>query len=186
MAIFAASQITGAVYMLFVYRELGFEAGVLGMLFALGAVSSLTSALLADRVPQSWSGGPAMVVGLSLAVSLSATVIGLCVGIPLGAFLGLRSFRGRRFLMSVINAGMGAPPVVVGLLVTAIFLLTLLQRVFHGPLEAKWAGFSELTLAEGLQVLPAVALMFVLGIWPQLVIGFINGSVVKWVEGLTS
>ena len=75
---------------------------------------------------------------------------------------------------------------VMGLLVTAIFLLTLLQRVFHGPLEAKWSGFGELTLAEGLLVLPAVALMFVLGVWPQGVIGFINSSVVKMVEGLAS
>jgi NADH-quinone oxidoreductase subunit M len=75
---------------------------------------------------------------------------------------------------------------VVGLLLTAIFLLTLLQRVFHGPLEAKWSGFGELTLAEGLLVLPAVALMFVLGVWPQLVIGFINESVVLMVQHLGS
>jgi NADH-quinone oxidoreductase subunit M len=74
----------------------------------------------------------------------------------------------------------------IGLLVTAIFLLTLLQRVFHGPLEAKWSGFGELTLAEGLLVLPAMALMFVLGVWPQVVMGFINSSVVKMVEGLAS
>jgi tungstate transport system permease protein len=72
--------------------------------------------LLFQGDPDVWQ-----VVGLSLAVSLSATFIGLFVGIPLGAFLGLRSFRGRRFFMSIINAGMGAPPVVVGLLVT-IFL----------------------------------------------------------------
>lgn len=72
--------------------------------------------LLFQGDPDVWQ-----VVGLSLAVSLSATAIGLFIGIPLGSFLGLRSFPGRRIVMSLINAGMGAPPVVVGLLVT-IFL----------------------------------------------------------------
>ncbi|MGH7292533.1 MAG: MFS transporter, partial [Myxococcota bacterium] len=51
-----ASQITNAVYMLFVYRELGFSPGTLGMLFALGSVGSLASALAAERVPDRFSG----------------------------------------------------------------------------------------------------------------------------------
>jgi tungstate transport system permease protein len=58
---------------------------------------------------------------LSLAVSLSATVISLAVGIPLGTVIGLTRFTGRRLVVSLINTGMGSPPVVVGLLVT-IFL----------------------------------------------------------------
>jgi len=58
---------------------------------------------------------------LSLLVSLSATVISLAIGIPLGTTIGLTRFPGRRFIVSLINTGMGAPPVVVGLLVT-IFL----------------------------------------------------------------
>ena len=58
---------------------------------------------------------------LSLIVSLSATTISLLIGISLGTALGLTRFVGRRFLVSLINTGMGAPPVVVGLIVT-IFL----------------------------------------------------------------
>jgi tungstate transport system permease protein len=58
---------------------------------------------------------------LSLAVSLSATVISLAVGIPLGTVIGLTRFTGRRLVVSLINTGMGSPPVVVGLIVT-IFL----------------------------------------------------------------
>jgi tungstate transport system permease protein len=58
---------------------------------------------------------------LSLLVSGSATVLSLCLGIPLGMVMGLTRFRGRRFVVSVINTGMGFPPVVVGLVVT-IFL----------------------------------------------------------------
>ena len=65
MLVFAASQITNAVYMLFVFRELGFAPGLLGMLFALGAVSSLASALAAERVPERLAGRPAMVAGLA-------------------------------------------------------------------------------------------------------------------------
>ncbi|MDD5289149.1 MAG: ABC transporter permease [Dehalococcoidales bacterium] len=55
---------------------------------------------------------------LSLLVSGAATVFSLIIGIPAGAALGLNKFPGKRFLASLINAGMGAPPVVVGLIVT--------------------------------------------------------------------
>jgi len=58
---------------------------------------------------------------LSLLVSGSATLLSLCVGIPLGSVLGLVRFPGRRFLISLVNTGMGLPPVVVGLVVS-IFL----------------------------------------------------------------
>jgi tungstate transport system permease protein len=58
---------------------------------------------------------------LSLIVSLSATAISLVIGILLGTAIGLTRFWGRRFIISLINTGMGAPPVVVGLTV-CIFL----------------------------------------------------------------
>jgi tungstate transport system permease protein len=57
---------------------------------------------------------------LSLAVSGSATAFSLLVGVPLGTALALTSFRGRRFALSLINTGMGLPPVVVGLFVTVM------------------------------------------------------------------
>lgn len=58
------------------------------------------------------------VVLLSLLVSGSATLLSLCAGIPLGAALGLNRFPGRRFAVALVNTGMGAPPVVVGLVVS--------------------------------------------------------------------
>ncbi len=69
------------------------------------------------------NGDPEMlkVTALSLIVSLTATAISLVIGVLLGTVIGLTRFPGRRFLMSLINTGMGAPPVVVGLTV-AIFL----------------------------------------------------------------
>jgi len=58
---------------------------------------------------------------LSLAVSCSATLISLILGVSLGAVLGLSRFWGRRFVVALVNTGMGSPPVVVGLIVS-IFL----------------------------------------------------------------
>jgi len=58
---------------------------------------------------------------LSLQVSGTATLLSLLVGIPLGTVLALTRFPGRNFAMSLVNTGMGLPPVVVGLFVT-IFL----------------------------------------------------------------
>jgi len=73
---------------------------------------------------------------------------------------------------------------VVGLLVTAVFILTVIQRVFNGPLKEKWSAFGDLTLSERLMVLPAIILMFVLGIYPQLAIGAVNATVVELVAQL--
>jgi NADH-quinone oxidoreductase subunit M len=73
---------------------------------------------------------------------------------------------------------------VIGLLVTAIFILTILQRVFNGPLNEKWSKLPDLSLGESLMVLPAIGLMFVLGIYPQLVLGTINSTVVQMVKQL--
>ena len=54
---------------------------------------------------------------LSLLVSGSATFCSIVLGIPLGTALALTRFPGRRFILSLINTGMGLPPVVVGLVV---------------------------------------------------------------------
>ncbi|HSH07536.1 MAG TPA: ABC transporter permease, partial [Burkholderiales bacterium] len=60
------------------------------------------------------------IIGLSLAVSLSAVALAALVGLPLGAALAVGRFRGRQGVIVVLNALMGLPPVVVGL---AIYLL---------------------------------------------------------------
>ena len=56
----------------------------------------------------------------SLAVSGSATLLAIVTGIPLGALLGGASFRGRNLLLSLVNTGMGLPPVAVGLFVAIL------------------------------------------------------------------
>jgi tungstate transport system permease protein len=54
---------------------------------------------------------------LSLQVSALATLISLLIGLPVGTWLALGNFRGRSFLLSIVNTGMALPPVVVGLVV---------------------------------------------------------------------
>jgi tungstate transport system permease protein len=58
---------------------------------------------------------------LSLQVSGTATMISLCLGISCGTVVGLTEFPGRNLVVSLINAGMALPPVVVGLFVTVFF-----------------------------------------------------------------
>ncbi len=55
---------------------------------------------------------------LSLEVSGTATLISLVFGISIGTIVALSEFPGRKFVVSLINTGMGLPPVVVGLFVT--------------------------------------------------------------------
>lgn len=71
-----------------------------------------------------------------------------------------------------------------GLLATGVFILTLMQRVFHGPLNEKWSAFADLTLRERLIVAPAIVLMFMLGVYPQLLIGLFNATVTQLAENL--
>jgi NADH-quinone oxidoreductase subunit M len=111
------------------------------------------------------------------------------MGIALFSSLGLPGLNGfiGEFLIfkgAFPLASWAAALAVIGLLVTAIFILTILQRVFNGPLNEKWSSLPDLTLTERAVVVPAIALMFVLGLWPQLVLGVVNSTVVQMVEQL--
>jgi tungstate transport system permease protein len=57
------------------------------------------------------------ITALSLKVSMIATAISLLIGLPLGTWIALGEFRGRSFILSIVNTGMALPPVVVGLVV---------------------------------------------------------------------
>jgi NADH-quinone oxidoreductase subunit M len=123
--------------------------------------------------------------GLRKAMPVFCGLMGISVFASLG-LPGLSGFVGEFLIFK------GAFPLatwatalaVIGLLVTAIFLLTFLQRVFNGPLNERWAGMPDLSSFERLIVLPSTGLMFLLGIYPQLVIGMINGTVLQMVEQL--
>ena len=81
------------------------------------------------------------VTALSLKISCCATLISLLIGLPAGTLLALADFPGRRLVISMVNTGMGLPPVVVGLFVT-IFLWR------NGPL-----GFLEILYTPAAMIL---------------------------------
>ncbi len=106
------------------------------------------------------------------------------MGITLFASLGLPGLGGfvGEFLIfkgALPLASWAAALSTLGLLFTAIFLLTVLQRVFTGPLPQKWAGWKDLTLAERWCVGPVIALIFALGIYPQALLGVTNPAVLQ-------
>ena len=82
-------------------------------LFLDGAVQALRLLLAGDR--ETWA-----IALLSLQVSCSATALSLLVGVPAGTALALTRFPGRGLVISLVNTGMGLPPVVVGLFVTIL------------------------------------------------------------------
>jgi NADH-quinone oxidoreductase subunit M len=73
---------------------------------------------------------------------------------------------------------------VIGLMVTALFILGILQRVFSGPLNERWKDLPDLSLAERLSLAPVIALMFALGLYPQLILGVVNSTAIQIVQFL--
>ncbi len=92
------------------------------------------------------------IVGLSLAVSLSAVALAALIGLPLGAAIAVGRFPGRQAVVVVLNALMGLPPVVVGL-----FIYLLLSRA--GPLGQLGMLFTPqaMVIAQTVLVLPIIA-----------------------------
>ena len=94
----------------------------------------------------------AEIVGLSLGVSLSAVFLATVIGMPLGAALALFRFPGRAAVVVLLNALMGLPPVVVGLIV-----YLLLSRA--GPFGVMGLLFTPtaMIVAQVLLVVPIIA-----------------------------
>ena len=61
------------------------------------------------------------IIAVSLRVSGTALVFSVLIGLPLGTFLGLANFPGKKIITAFLYTGMGFPPVVVGLFVFIIF-----------------------------------------------------------------
>ncbi|HET6368242.1 MAG TPA: ABC transporter permease [Pseudomonadales bacterium] len=80
----------------------------------------LDGVLQAFRLLLSGDGEVWRITLLSLQISATATLLALAVGIPAGTLLALTRFPGRGLVVSLVNTGMGLPPVVVGLFVTIL------------------------------------------------------------------
>jgi tungstate transport system permease protein len=128
------------------------------------------------------------IVGLSLRVSLTASLIALLVGAPFGAWLAIVRFPGRHAVIVLTNALLGLPPVVVGLglylllsrsgplgaagllftpsaMVIAQTLLAtpIVVALVHRPASLLWAEYADLARTDGLSHLRSIGLLFALG-----------------------
>lgn len=128
------------------------------------------------------------IVGLSLRVSLSASLIAMAIGAPLGAALAVSRFRGRQTIIVLTNALLGLPPVVAGLviylllsrsgpfgsagllftpaamIIAQVVLTTpIVIALVHRPLAALWAEYADLMRTDGLSKIRSIELLFVLG-----------------------
>ncbi|MDX1593373.1 MAG: ABC transporter permease [Gammaproteobacteria bacterium] len=92
------------------------------------------------------------IVGLSLRVSLTAVAISCAIGLPIGALLAMARFPGRGAVLVLVNALMGLPPVVVGLLV----YLMLSNAGPLGWLELLYTP-TAMIVAQAILVTPIVA-----------------------------
>ena len=111
---------------------------------------------------------------LSLQVTLTATVLASLIGMPFGAWLALSRFKARRWVIATLNALMGIPPVVVGLIVyvmlsrsgpfgvlnllftptamiiaQVIIILPLIASLAHQACRELWAEYHDLLISLG-------------------------------------
>ena len=99
-----------------------------------------------------WDPDLVEIIGLSLQVTLTAVAIACVIGLPLGALVGAFSFPGRTAVTVVLNALMGLPPVVVGLIV----YLMLSAAGPLGPLGLLYTP-TAMIIAQTILVTPIVA-----------------------------
>ncbi len=119
--------------------------------------------------------------GVRTAMPMFAGFCGIALFSSLG-LPGLNGFVGEFLLFRGIFSftPWAAAIATLGLLATALFLLTFWQRVFHGPQGAGVAKFRDLSGWEITTLIPAVALMFVLGVYPQLLVQLFNPLFTAW------
>jgi len=128
------------------------------------------------------------IVLLSLRVSLSASLIALAIGAPLGVLLAITRFRGRQVLIVLANALLGLPPVVAGLviylllsrsgplgfagllftpsamIIAQVVLTTpIVVSLVHRPASLLWAEYADLARTDGLSPLRSMMLLISLG-----------------------
>jgi tungstate transport system permease protein len=128
------------------------------------------------------------IVFLSLRVSLSASLIALAIGAPLGVLLAITRVRGRQVLIVLANALLGLPPVVAGLVIylllsrsgpfgfagllftpsamivaQVVLTVPIVVSLVHRPASLLWAEYADLARIDGLSHLRCMTLLFSLG-----------------------
>jgi tungstate transport system permease protein len=128
------------------------------------------------------------IVTLSLRVSLSATVVAMVIGAPLGGVLAVRRFWGRQGIIIFANALLGLPPVVVGLMiylalsrsgplgfagllftpaamiVAQVVLATpIVVALVHSTMSTLWSEYGDVLRADGASMNRSVRELFIIG-----------------------
>jgi NADH-quinone oxidoreductase subunit M len=118
--------------------------------------------------------------GLRKPAPVFAGLMGIALFSSLG-LPGLNGFVGEFLIFRGVFplAWVAATVSVLGLLVTAAVILTVIQKVFAGPVPERWAEFPDLHTGERLAMAPVIALMLLIGLLPQLIVDGINPTVVN-------
>ena len=120
--------------------------------------------------------------GLRRVMPVFSGMMGIAVFASLG-LPGLIGFPGEFLIFkgTFPLAGWATSVSLLGLLMTAVYLLMLLERVFFGPLREPWGGMPDLTLGERWALAPVILLIFVTGLYPQWIGGLLPGTVTQWI-----
>jgi NADH-quinone oxidoreductase subunit M len=118
--------------------------------------------------------------GLRKPAPVLAGLMGIALFSSLG-LPGLNSFPGEFLIFRGVFplAWVAATVSVLGLLVTAAVILTVIQKVFNGPVAKHCEGFPDLHHGERLALIPVIGLMLLIGILPQLIVDSVNPTVVN-------
>ena len=118
--------------------------------------------------------------GLRKPAPVFAGLMGIALFSSLG-LPGLNGFVGEFLIFRGVFplAWVAATVSVLGLLVTAAVILTVIQKVFTGPVPERWAGFADLHTGERLALAPVIGLMLLIGLLPQLIVDQVNPTVVN-------
>ncbi len=118
--------------------------------------------------------------GLRKPAPVLAGLMGIALFSSLG-LPGLNGFVGEFLIFRGVFplAWVAATVSILGLLVTAAAILTVIQKVFTGPTPEHCANFPDLNHGERMALAPVIGLMFLLGILPQLIVDSVNPTVVN-------
>jgi NADH-quinone oxidoreductase subunit M len=118
--------------------------------------------------------------GLRKPAPVFAGLMGFALFSSLG-LPGLNGFVGEFLIFRGVFplAWVAATVSVLGLLITAAVILTVIQKVFAGPVPERWAKFPDMHGGERMAMAPVIALMLLIGLLPQLIVDNVNPTVVN-------
>ena len=125
------------------------------------------------------------------AIRSSAPIFATFTGFALFSSLGLPGLNGFVGEFMIFLGVFGLTPGIaavslLALFATAFFLLTFFQRVFCGPQNEVSAHFTEINWRERIAFIPSIALMLLLGFFPNLLIKLFNPLVTHWISNLAA